>query len=215
MIRKTQFSPAIEHYEQYITLKNQRVYQLRWKARVLPFYTCGGENNLVECLDCLLDSIVFREVLGLGTYGVPLSLEAFNALNIEEPLYFNSNCHGFTFADGKYFISNYFVNCILSAEYEEVTDKAKIKSGDFDVLCLKDKTTGEWIHSCKYQYDLFLHKEGFRKFAIHTNEAAIEKISEYAHTSPHYYKRKQRICRGICLNAVGEPFFKTFENEVY
>lgn len=118
MIIKSPSYSCLEHYEQYLTLKNKSTYQLRWTARVIPFYTRGERNHLVECLEFIPYSLVFKEVYPNGGLGNALSLSQFNALQIEEPLNFKNNCHGFTFADGKYAISNYFVNFILNDEYE-------------------------------------------------------------------------------------------------
>lgn len=214
MIIKSLDHQAIEHYEQYLTLKNQKTYCLYWKAKVLQFYTCGHHNNLVECLEYIPNSLFFRELFPNGGLGSTITLDEFNSCYADEPLNFKSNCHGFTFSHGKYLINNYFVDIILNNEYEEVVDKHQIHEGNFDVLCLKCNDTNEWIHSCKYQYDLFIHKEGLRQFSIHLRKEEIIQIPEYQNTTLYYFKRKQRTCRGICIHPIGEEFVPLFGNEM-
>lgn len=211
MIKQSNLPKIIEHNQQHIAAKNGEKYEIKWKSKVLKFYSCGANTYTVECLEMIPGSLTIKH-LDEGNMGEFISLKEFNNDHVNEQLDFRCNCHGFTFANGKYFITNYFVNDILEDEFEEVTDLQNINSGDYDVICFLD--SGEWIHSCKYQYELYIQKEGIRKFSVYTDISMINKIDEYVEAKIHYFERKQKNCTGICLNAIGEVHVKTFANSL-
>ncbi|XOV91959.1 MAG: hypothetical protein ACFHWX_17340 [Bacteroidota bacterium] len=211
MIKNPEQYKIIERYERMFTLGNDQVYKIDWKSRVLSYLTCGKETHEIECLETIPESITISEIVNGSE--VEILQVMFKARHPEEMLDFACNCHGFTFAHGKFTIDNYFVPVILDAEFEEVSDVYEIKSGDFDIVCFKDIETSEWIHSVKFQYELYIHKEGLRKFSVHRNLEDILHIPEYIHSEAHYFRRSNRMCSGICLNAIGEEYIKTFANE--
>jgi len=210
MIKKLDYPKVIERYEEYLSTADRK-YELQWKNKVMQYYTCGQNAYEIECLNFLIDTLTIREVIGNELYKDPINLSEYNYKNPEEPLDFTCNCHGFTFANGRHFIDNYFVTNILDDEYLEVTDSESIGSGDFDIVCFRDPSN-EWIHSCKYKYELFIQKEGIRKFSVHRSINEIHQIPEYRNSDICYFRRRDRSCCSICLNAIGEPHVKTFAN---
>ena len=213
MIREKQQYRAIEKVQFNFLSKNGKKYILQWDGEVRPFYTCGSQNHVIECLEVLEDSILIRPLSKKP--GEPQNLKEYNQKQRREPLNLRCNCHGFTFAHGKYFISNEFVGLILEEEFNEVLDEKEIKSGAFDIVCFWDKDKKEWVHSCKYDYDLYIQKEGIRGFTVHTELEEILQAEEYQHTVPHFFIRKQQNCPGICLHALGEEYKKTFTNSSF
>ena len=210
MIKRLNNPFIIERYEEYVSINNRR-FELRWKSKVLQYYTCGSNSKLVECLDFIDESLSIKELFENDKPGIFLSLDEFNSINPEETLDLKCNCHGFTFANGKFFINTHFVDSILEDEFTEVINSSDIVRGDFDVICFKNQFN-EWVHSCKFKFELFIQKEGIRKFSIHRTFDEIQKIEEYKNTTPHFFKRNERNCHGICLNAIGEEHIKTFAN---
>lgn len=212
MIKNFEQYRIIERYERVLTTRKDRKYKIQWKSRVLSYFTCGEHTHVIECLDTIPESVTVFEI-GQDGSEVEILPIMFKSQYPDEALDFACNCHGFTFAHGKFSIDNDFVSMILEDEFEEVTDVHEIKSGDYDIVCFKDIESGEWIHSVKYQYELYIHKEGLRKFSVHRDLDDILHIPEYLHSEAHYFRRPNRSCTGICLNAVGEEFVKTFAND--
>jgi len=70
------------------------------------------------------------------------------------------------------------------------------------------------MDSCNYEYELYIHKEGIRMFSVHTDIDQIKNIEEYKDASVHYFTMKNKQCSGICMNSLGEPYVKTFVNEI-
>jgi hypothetical protein len=212
MIKCREYPLAVEHYSQNVLLLSGEKYRLEWESDILHYFTCHADMSVIECMDIDMKSLSIQQNLGGDIYGEKLTLIDFNNLNPNEELDFRCNCHGFTFANGKFWIADHFVDVILKDEFIEVKDIARINSKDYDIICLKDSAKGEWMHSGKYIYDLFLHKEGVRKFTVHASEDEVLSIPEYAGSEIHYFMKKDRSCPGICLNSIGEKHIKSFAN---
>lgn len=213
MIKKSNSVKVIEYFSHTIEMKNGNTYNFRWKSYVLPYLTCGERESVVECLKIIPESLVIGQIGPDNIHSESISLEQFNQINAIEKINLQCNCHGFTFANGKFWINNKFVNQILKDEYDEVFSEKEIETGNFDAVCIyKDN---EWIHSFKYRYDLYLHKEGLRYFSVDSSLKDLLSISEYSSGSVHYFRKKDRSCFGICLNAIGEKYEKSFSNEFY
>ena len=163
-------------------------------------------------MDIQMESLsIFRQKAQRALVG-RISLNDFNVLHPGEQLDFRCNCHGFTFTNGKFWIANDYVSCILKDEFIEVRDERSVKEGDYDIICLRDRINKEWIHSCKHIYNLFIHKEGVRKFTIHASKNEIISIPEYSGSYIHHFRKKDRSCPGICLNSVGEKHVPPYAN---
>lgn len=212
MIKKLIQTKVIERYDHYLSVATGKKFELRWKSKIIQYYTCGLSESVVECIDLIPESVEIYPLSESGIKEKRLTIKSFNTLNPNEQLDFRCNCHGFTFANGKYCITNEYIPAILKDEFNEVTEFGRIQEGNFDVICCKDTTSGEWIHSSKYQFDLYIHKVGIRKFSIHASIEELLEIPEYKDSEVHYFKRSMKNCPGICLNAIGEPHVKTFAN---
>ena len=209
MIKEPNNFPVQIKYDQTITLKNYARYRVQWESKGYTFLTCGEKENKIECVELIPQSIKIENLANPGQY---IPLEHFNQVNPNEILDLASNCHGFTFSYGKFFINTRFVPLILEVEYIEVQDDKAINEGNFDVLVLFDKN-GEAVHSARYQYELFLHKEGTRNYSACKDVKDILNISEYQDCSARYYKKANRSCSGFCINSVTEPYTPLFKNQ--
>ena len=207
MIRKNDPSFVVENFDFVYRLKNNNCYNVKWKAKVVLFHSCGNKSNNIECLVVIPESVVISYISDSAINAITLSLSGFNHANKDEQLDLKCNCHGFTFANGKFIIDNFWVDKILEDEFVEVTEDEMIASGNFDVICFKNTVSGEWVHSCKYVYDLYIHKVGLAKFSVHTKIEEILAFDFYANMRVCYFSRNEKTCTGICLQAIGEVVF--------
>lgn len=202
MIKTSEDSEAIERYKIFYNIYDDRNYIFQWKSKIIAFYTCGKNCYPIECILFLPDTLTIYESSKNGRSSQNIELSAFNNQNPKEKLNFTCNCHGFTFANGKFCINNEFVPFILDDEYLEINDIQKINAGEFDVVCFVHPVTNEYIHSCKHLFNLFIHKEGIRHYSVHCSAEEILLIEEYKNCEIKYYKRRDILCHGICLNTV-------------
>lgn len=194
-------------YSQDIELRTYAKYKVSWKALGFNYLTCGATCNKVECVQFIESTVKI-----LDENNTEISLNQFNQFNKEEELDLSCNCHGFTFSYGKYFINDRYVAPILSDEYEVVEDQLRINKKDFDVVVLYD-INGNVIHSARLKFDLFLHKEGIRKFSAVKTLEEITSIPDYQNLIPKFYKKKDRNCDGFCLHSIGEDPENKFSND--
>lgn len=207
MIKDGEFYPIDIVYSQDLVLKNYETINVSWKANGLTYRTCGDSCYKIECVKFIEDSVSV-----ISQNKIKSTLEDFNKTHPDEELDVSCNCHGFTFSFGKFFIQDRYVTPILNDEYELVSDEKRIHLKDFDVVVFYNHN-GDILHSARLKFDLFLHKQGLRKFAAVKSIKEILTINEYIGLFPKYYKKKDRNCDGFCLNAIGETPENKFNNE--
>lgn len=207
MIKDGSFYPIDIVYSQELVLKNYESITVSWKANGLTYRTCGEYSHKIECVKFMEETVSIT-----NQNQTESSLSEFNKTHPNEELDLSCNCHGFTFSFGKFFIQDRFVPLILEDEYELVSDQNRIEKKDFDVAIFYNQTGGV-IHSARLKYDLFLHKQGLRKFSAVKSIQEITSIDEYIGLFPKFYKKTDRNCDGFCLNAIGEKQEEKFSND--
>lgn len=209
MIKKPETNKIVQRFEYYICTNSGRRYEFKWRSRIRQYYTCGCESVEVDCQEIIpetLEIFPFSSTTGMATH---ITLQGFNELHPEEQIDLNCNCHGFAFSNGKYTICNEYVDKILAEEFTRATAE-QIQSHNYDLVIFRD-AKGEPIHSCRFQYDLYTHKEGIRKYTTHRTLEEILALDEYKKSTVDFYRRNSRSCPGMCHHAINHKSETTAE----
>ena len=121
MLKKKKEFGSYENHE--INLRTNDVdFLIKWRTRIDHFITCGECGYELEC-HSLDNASVKIEVLNGNDRFYELTIGQMNAA-YQIMLDLSCNCHGFTFANGKYGIDNAAIDKILEDEFVEVTPES-------------------------------------------------------------------------------------------
>ncbi|MEM9326751.1 MAG: hypothetical protein AAGA85_13890 [Bacteroidota bacterium] len=197
MTQNRQPHRQLERYEQYFSPQDGKHYEITWKTLLHTFKTDGTRSLEVQCLELVPDSVMINERNSANGYRSKVTLALFNESHPREQLDLRSNCHGFTLADGEYFINNEQVPRFLADEFTAVPADEALRSGEFDIVCFKEPLAGEWIHSAKFRHGRYLHKHGMHPYKMHGSIRDIVAIPDFCDAIPYYFRRNSRALEAL------------------